>query len=165
MRISKKDFIEKYGESAWAEHLVYSRNYYKKNKEQCNESYRKWYQANKESVRKRENEHREQRNKQRAENKRIQRAKGYTKYCRVNFDLIENYELAKVDNFDRKKWHLHHRLENYWSADTLKRKELYYNVNPEALIWLPSIEHSIDSGKSIYNPEQTKWHQRKLENE
>ena len=83
---------------------------------------------------------------------------GKTRYCSVNYELIENYELAKADNFDRKKWHLHHRLENYWSCATLKRKGLYYNTNPEALIWLPADEHMKDR-----NSKNSKWHQRKLE--
>lgn len=93
------------------------------------------------------------------------RQKGITRYCNKNYDLIENYELAKADNFDPKKWHLHHRLENYWSKATLKRKGLYDNVNPEALIWLPYDEHKKDASLSTFHPELTKWHKRSLENE
>ena len=84
---------------------------------------------------------------------------GKTRYCSVNYELIENYELAKADEFDPMKWHLHHRLENYWSSDTLKKKGLYYDINPEALIWLPYEEHMKDR-----YCKNSKWHQRKLEN-
>ena len=30
-------------------------------------------------------------------------------YCKDDLSKIENYELAKADNF--KDWHIHHRLE------------------------------------------------------
>ena len=30
-------------------------------------------------------------------------------YCKDDLSKIENYELAKADNF--KGWHIHHRLE------------------------------------------------------
>lgn len=85
---------------------------------------------------------------------------GITRYCIKDYELIENYELAKQDNFDRNKWHLHHRLENYWTIDTLKRKNLYYNVNPESLIWLPANEHLGDLGMK---KENSKWHKAILE--
>lgn len=152
--MKKDEYITKHGEAAWDEHLAYHRNYYKKNKEQHKECAKKW-----------EIEHKEQRNKQHAERHRIWRTKGSTRFCRVNFDLIENYELAKADNFDKKKWHLHHRLENYYSSETLMRKGLYNNVNPEALIWLPANEHKFDLGISNYHPELSKWHQRRFERE
>lgn len=83
---------------------------------------------------------------------------GKTPYCSINYELIENYELAKADEFDPKKWHLHHRLENYWSTDTLMKKGLYFNINPEALIWLPYEEHMKDR-----YCKNSKWHQRRLE--
>lgn len=79
-------------------------------------------------------------------------------------DLIENYELAKADNFDPNKWCIHHRLENFWSSTTLKRKHIYVSINPEALIWLPSDEHRIDVAISVNNKEKSRWHKRKYEN-
>ena len=84
---------------------------------------------------------------------------GKTPYCSVNYELIENYELAKADEFEPMKWHLHHRLENYWSSDTLMKKGIYFNINPEALIWLPYEEHMKDR-----YCKNSKWHKRKLEN-
>ena len=85
---------------------------------------------------------------------------GKTPYCSANYELIENYESAKADNFDPKKWHLHHRLENYWSTSTLIKKGIYFDINPEALIWLPYEEHMKDR-----HCKNSKWHQRSLERE
>ena len=77
--------------------------------------------------------------------------------------FISFFMVAKADNFNPKKWHLHHRLENYWSHTTLKRKGLYYNVNPEALIGLAYEKHNKDASLSTFHPELTKWHKRILE--
>lgn len=150
--MTKLEFISRYGEDAWNDHLAYYRNYYQKDgglhKQLCS----KW-----------KKEHKEQCSQISIKCNNKSRQKGSTKYCRENFDLIENYELAKADNFDPKKWHLHHRLENYWSVKTLKRKGLYFYLNPEALIWLPADEHNLDSGISRHHPELSKWHKRILE--
>jgi len=114
--MKKDEYIAKYGKAAWEQYKVHhnrlNKNWRQDHKEQDKQLNKKWY---------------EQQHKERCIN-------GRTRYCRENYDLIENYELAKADNFDPKKWHLHHRLENYWSSATLKRKGLYDNVNPEALI-------------------------------
>lgn len=135
--MTKLEFITRYGEDAYEQHKNNCKKWRKEHKEQHKLANRICYE-----------EH---------------RINGYTKYCKENFDLIENYELAKADNFDTKKWHLHHRLENYWSAKTLKRKGLYYNLNPEALIWLPADKHHSDKSLSTLHPERTKWHKRILE--
>lgn len=94
---------------------------------------------------------------------RKRRLEGYTKVCTKNYECIENYELAKADNFDRNKWHLHHRLEQYWSPEKLRRKGLYQNINPEALIWLPAYEHNSDKSIAAFNPENSKWHKYLLD--
>lgn len=65
-------------------------------------------------------------------------------YCKEGeFELIENYELAKNDNF--KGWHIHHRLEIHDdyinSMDDLIMMNLYYNRPPEELIFLTKSEH------------------------
>ena len=164
-------YIEKYGEELgkvkYENYLEYNRQYRLKNKEKCNLRSRKWCEEHKEQhnqlAREWTEEHREQHNATARKYNNKSRQKGSTKFCRVNFDLIENYELAKADNFDKKKWHLHHRLENYWSSDTLIKKGLYFNINPEALIWLPADEHNFDKGMSTNHPELSKWHQRRFE--
>lgn len=68
------------------------------------------------------------------------------KYCRPGeFELIENYKLAKADNF--KGWCIHHRLEltlngEYaHSTEELKRMDMYYNRPYYELIFLRYGEH------------------------
>lgn len=67
-------------------------------------------------------------------------------YCRIGeYELIENYELAKAVNF--KGWDIHHRLEltlngEYaHSKDELKRMDMYYNRPYFELIFLRHGEH------------------------
>ena len=66
------------------------------------------------------------------------------RYCK-NAEEIENYELAKKDNFEG--WHCHHRLETMpFSGKIVSQKYLieqglYYNVQPSALIYMKSHEH------------------------
>ncbi len=69
--------------------------------------------------------------------------KSYVKDGRI--DLIENYELAKADNF--KDWDIHHRLEltindEYaHSKDELIRLDMYYDRPYFELIWVTSSIH------------------------
>lgn len=66
-------------------------------------------------------------------------------YCKDDITKIENYELAKVDNF--KGWEIHHRLEltlddvHAHSAEELKRLDMYYNRPYFELIFLTTSEH------------------------
>lgn len=68
--------------------------------------------------------------------------KHYIKYC-INYEQIENYDLAKADNF--KGWECHHKLEihdDYTNTvNDLKLMNLYYNRPPEELIFLTTEEH------------------------
>ena len=150
--MTKEEFIEKRGIEAWEHHLKVCKEYRLKNKEKRKEWNRNWQINNNDTMK-------ELRKK--CSHKR--REMGKSQYCEENYDLIENYEQAKADNF--KDWHLHHRLEKYWSRNKLKKKLLYYKVNPEALIWLPEKEHKYDSSISFSHPELSKWHQRSLERE
>lgn len=88
------------------------------------------------------------------------RNNGKTQFCTNDYEQIENYELALADNFDRTKWVLHHRDEQFWKHSTLKERGEYYNLTPDKLIWLPASEHKSDSGLSYYYPERSIWHQR-----
>lgn len=69
--------------------------------------------------------------------------KSYVKDGRI--ELIENYELAKAENFIG--WDIHHRLEltldgEYaHSKEELIRLDMYYNRPYFELIWLPSSIH------------------------
>ena len=150
--MTKKEYIEKYGEDWYNSYIERNKKYRDSHKEEHSLASKIWKRKNKLLV----NTY--------SKDKYVNNRKiGLTLYCKESYDLIENYEQAKADEFVG--WHLHHRLENYWTFATLKRKGLYYNVNPEALIWLPEKEHRSDSSKSQQYPEQTKWHQRSLERE
>lgn len=71
------------------------------------------------------------------------------KYCCEDISKIENYELAKKDNF--KGWACHHRLETYTSEgerrlvdiskEELKALGMYYHRPSEELIYLTKSEH------------------------
>ena len=71
-----------------------------------------------------------------------------TRYCN-NVEKIENYELAKRDNF--KGWVCHHRLETHTSEgerrlvgiskEELKALGMYYHRPSEELIYLTKSEH------------------------
>ena len=64
-------------------------------------------------------------------------------YCRKP-ELIENYDKAIADK--KQTWEVHHRLECCFTQKFLKKMNLYYDVEPEALIFLTPSEHSkIDS--------------------
>lgn len=61
------------------------------------------------------------------------------KYCRDSISSIENYELANNDK--SQMWICHHRLEEFYSCEELKHLGIYYNVPPEALIFLTRSQH------------------------
>ena len=71
-------------------------------------------------------------------------------FCCESIEYIENYELAKKDNFNG--WVLHHRLETHTEAgerriSDLSRNKLieldvYYNRPAKELIYLKNEEHS-----------------------
>ena len=64
-------------------------------------------------------------------------------YCRTP-ELIENYEQAIADT--TQTWEVHHRLECCFTQKFLKEMNLYYDVQPEALIFLTQADHNkIDS--------------------
>lgn len=67
----------------------------------------------------------------------------YRCYCR-HPELIENYDKAVTDT--TQTWEVHHRLECCFTQKFLKEMNLYYDVEPEALIFLTLSEHNkIDS--------------------
>lgn len=144
--MTKTEFIKKRGLDAYNKHVEHVRKYHKKHKEQDNQKSKEWKLQNKD--------------KNSAINKAwYQNNLEYhlKKYCE-NIEYIFNYELAKADNFVG--WHVHHILENYWSSADLKKKGLYYNVNPEALIFIRSEIHCADRSLSGNHPERSKWHKR-----
>lgn len=69
-----------------------------------------------------------------------------TRVCK-EYWKVENYELAKADNFEG--WCMHHRLELHsdcslrFTRKSLIKIGLYYNRPPNELIWLTKSEHMI----------------------
>lgn len=116
--MTKKEYIEKYGEEAYQRRLERKKKYYQQHKEQKKQYQRKHNQM--------------------------------FAYCiPEQIEQIENYELAKKDNFNG--WHIHHRLETHNSDGekrlvNLSREELialdmYYNRPANELIFLTNSEH------------------------
>ena len=76
-------------------------------------------------------------------------SQNFRRYCK-DYENIENYEKAKVDNFVG--WHCHHRLETHTpdgkrrdvdiGYKELKALGLYYNRPAEELIFLTTREHN-----------------------
>lgn len=66
----------------------------------------------------------------------------YKDYCPERYTEIENYELAKADNF--KGWECHHRLgEHCFTTEELMKYGLYFDRTPAELIFLTTGDHSI----------------------
>lgn len=64
-------------------------------------------------------------------------------YCRRP-ELIENYDKAISDK--TQVWEVHHRLECCFTYKFLKDMGLYYDVEPDALVFLTKAEHrKVDS--------------------
>lgn len=55
-------------------------------------------------------------------------------YCNEDISLVENYELAKADNF--KGWSCHHKLEALYCSRDLKKMKLYLRRPARELIFL-----------------------------
>lgn len=68
------------------------------------------------------------------------------------YELIENYELAKLDNLIG--WDIHHKLELHpdgsirFTRKSLIYLNLYYNRPPEELIWMKAKDHRSMHAKS-----------------
>ena len=96
------------------------------------------------------------------------------KYCCEDISRIENYELAKKDDF--KGWACHHRLETHTSEgerrlvdiskEELKALGVYYRRPSEELIYLTKSEHHRLHRKGRPGPNRGKHfsedHKRKL---
>lgn len=86
-------------------------------------------------------------------------------FCR-HPELIENYDKAIVDN--TQTWDVHHRREEFYSQKELIERGEYYDVEPEALIFLTREEHNkIDSrckryGEAMKGKKFSKEHKRKM---
>lgn len=140
--MTKAELIERYGQEWYEEHKAKKREHYhndakfrEEHKAKCNARHKDRYNNDAEF----------------RETYKVKWRKRYIecyqKYCRPGeFELIENYELAKADNF--KGWDIHHRLEltldgEYaHSIEELKRMNMYYNRPYFELIFLTRKEHN-----------------------
>lgn len=136
----------------------YRRKYYLEHKAELLEKHKKWREENPDKPKQysktwknRNAERNKEINKSWKENNkdkvRIGNKKTYLSFCKPDeYELIENYELVKADNF--KDWDCHHRLELHpdlsvrFTRDSLIKLELYYNRPAFELIFLTKSEHS-----------------------
>src|SRR5574344_2123108 len=112
-----------------------------------------YYQAHKE-------ERKEYNKAHKTKAKEYDKFHGRQQYCCEDISKIENYNLAKADNFI--KWDIHHRLETH-TLDGIRRsvdithKELmklgmYYHRPASELIFMKRKEHrSLHKGKKNEN--------------
>ena len=148
----KEQYLQHHKENYYKhqkERIAYSIKWGKENRERRNEVARKYRAENLEIFREKERVYRETHHDviQRRSRKHAWEVK--QPYCK-EIEKIENYNLAKVDNFVG--WDRHHRLETHnsdgvrrlvdLSIAELKALDMYYNRPPEELIWLRNSEHS-----------------------
>ena len=134
--MTKTEFIEKYGVEKYEAHIAKNREH-NKTRYHNDIEFRKTHNAKCSA----HNKERYNIDKEYNIKQRLIRGR---KYCKAGeFELIENYELAKADNF--KGWDIHHKLEicgNYINTvKDLKMMNLYYDRPAEELIWLKHDEH------------------------
>lgn len=173
--MTKNEFIEKYGEEAYQRRLEQKKQYYHQHKEE-NRQYREQHreeikQYNKQYKKQHREEllqykkqyyqkHREEllQYKKQYNNQHIEEIKQYSRtnismfaFCiPEEWEQIENYQLAKKDNFDG--WCIHHRLETHnsdgqrrlinLSREELKALDMYYNRPANELVFLTNSEHT-----------------------
>ena len=109
--------------------LQLNHKWYLKNKEYCSNQAIDYYNSNKDKIK-----------------ARISSNYHKKRYREGERHLIENYQLAKADNF--KGWILHHCLELTLDneiacpVETLKRLDMYYNRPYFELIYIRRSEHT-----------------------
>lgn len=142
--MTKAELIEKYG-IEWYEAHKEKQKLYDKQRYKFNIEFREHKKKETNTRNKDKNKFRRENDPKYVEYHKIKarewRRTQYVKDDRI--DLIENYELAKADNF--KGWDIHHRLEihdDYVNTpEELKMMNLYYDRPPEELIYLKHGEH------------------------
>lgn len=141
--MTKAEYIERYGIEWYETHKAL---WNARAKERYNNDieYRETIKNKCNTIRKRRHKELYNKDEEYTLNHRLERMH---RYCRAGeYELIENYELAKADNF--KDWCIHHRLEltlngEYaHSTEELKRMNMYYNRPYFELIFLTRKEHN-----------------------
>src|SRR5574344_2707214 len=134
-RAAHKDKIRENSKAYYQEHKDEFKKHYEDNKAERKEYSKKYYEDNKTEVL--------------AYNKKYKKFYQRQHYCCEDISQIENYSLAKADNFI--KWDIHHRLETNNSdgerrlvdltRDELKALDMYYNRPASELIFMTHSEH------------------------
>lgn len=155
--MTKKEFIERYGEEAYRMklewHKQYKKQYRETHKEQVRERKKQYREIHKDELKERSKQYYQQHKEEIKEQVRQYKRKNKCMfaYCiQEEIEQIENYELAKADNFDG--WDIHHRLETHnsdgekrlvnISVEELKALDMYYNRPASELIFLTRAEHT-----------------------
>lgn len=82
----------------------------------------------------------------------------YSKFGNVKIkDWMEKHRFAP------QKWRLHHKLERFFTQESLQKFGMYKARPAIELIWMPASLHNTDGALSGTHPERTKWHQQELE--
>ena len=76
------------------------------------------------------------------------------KYCRDDISLIKNYNLAIADK--KQQWYCHHINEMSFTADELKKMNMYYNRPANEFIFLTAKEHKYVHNNLCSTAEKTK---------
>lgn len=134
------------------------RESYERNKSKHQERTKNWYLRNREEILSKRQENREEHIKsckqwrENNKDKYLGYAERYRRkrYCCESIENIENYKLAKADNFVG--WDIHHRLETHTSdgerrAVDITQKQLmalymYYDRPASELIFMTELEHA-----------------------
>lgn len=146
--MTKNEFIKRYGKEEYQRRLEYNRKYCQQHREERKQYCKQYREQHIEEIK----QYREQHiNEMKQYHKQYNREHTQTfAYCiPEQIKQIENYKLAKKDNFDG--WCIHHRLETHNSDGEkrlvdLSREELivldmYYNRPASELIFLTRSEH------------------------
>ena len=135
--MNKNEIIKLHGIEAWERRINKVREWRRNNPGKANKYSQKWKVNNK-------------------DHNRICNKKTYLAFCiPEEYELIENYEKAKADNFIG--WDCHHRLELHpdgslrFTRQSLKNLGLYLNRPASELIFLSHSEHAKLHGKSKRN--------------
>ena len=121
----------------------YRRQYYLKHKEEILAKVKEWKKNNPGKA----TEYTKKWQINNPDHKRICNKKTYLSFCIPSeYELIENYDKAKADNF--RGWDCHHRLELHpdcslrFTRKSLQVLDLYYNRPANELIFLTRSEHA-----------------------
>ena len=161
--MTKKEYIEKYGEEAYQRCLEWNRKYCQQHREERKQRCKEYREQHREEYKQYQKQYREQHRDEIKEYKEQHRGeyKQHQKqwnrkhihmfaYCiPEQIEQVENYQFAKKDNFDG--WHIHHRLETHNSDGEkrlvnltraeLKALDMYYNRPANELVFLTASEH------------------------